>query len=68
MVNPYSVARCGSAQAAVEAYARYIVTRPDLMAALSELRGKRLGCWCKPKPCHGDVLSALADRCASTTQ
>jgi hypothetical protein len=20
------------------------------------LRGKRLGCWCKPLPCHGDVI------------
>ena len=22
-----------------------------------ELRGKRLGCFCKPKPCHGDVIA-----------
>lgn len=21
---------------------------------------KRLGCWCKPLPCHGDVLAAIA--------
>ena len=20
------------------------------------LKGKRLGCFCKPKPCHGDVI------------
>ena len=20
------------------------------------LRGKKLGCWCKPDPCHGDVI------------
>lgn len=26
------------------------------------LRGKRLGCYCAPKPCHGDVLVELADR------
>jgi hypothetical protein len=25
-----------------------------------ELRGKTLGCWCSPKPCHGDVLLELA--------
>lgn len=29
------------------------------MAALSELKGKTLGCWCKPNPCHGDVLLTL---------
>lgn len=22
------------------------------------LAGKRLGCWCKPKACHGDVIAA----------
>jgi hypothetical protein len=26
---------------------------------LRQLCGKRLGCWCKPKPCHGDVLVKL---------
>lgn len=26
-----------------------------------ELRGKVLGCWCAPLPCHGDVLAAIAD-------
>jgi hypothetical protein len=31
------------------------------MAALPELRGKRLVCYCHPLPCHGDVLAELAD-------
>lgn len=26
-----------------------------------ELKGKVLGCWCKPKECHGDILAELAD-------
>jgi hypothetical protein len=33
----------------------------ELVAALPELRGKVLGCWCAPKPCHGDVLVRLAN-------
>lgn len=37
-------------------YEEHVRSRPDLMAALPELRGKVLGCWCTPKPCHGDVL------------
>ena len=28
---------------------------------VGELKGKRLGCWCAPLPCHGDVLAAMAD-------
>ena len=30
-----------------------------LLAALPELQGKVLGCWCAPLPCHGDVLVEL---------
>lgn len=41
-------------------YARYIrEERHDLLDAIEELRGKRLGCWCKPQACHGDVLLQL---------
>lgn len=49
-----------------------IRTEPGLVAALAELHGKTLGCWCAPKACHGDVLvlaarwaaAQLADRAA----
>ena len=26
---------------------------------IGELHGKRLACWCHPKPCHGQVLLQL---------
>ena len=42
-------------------YRRWLLGQPELLAQLGELRGKVLGCWCKPKPCHGDVLAELAD-------
>ena len=32
-----------------------------LFEALDELRGLVLGCWCAPRPCHGDVLLWLAN-------
>jgi hypothetical protein len=46
---------------AVEGYRTWVQGHPELMAALPELKGKTLGCWCKPGPCHGDVLAELAD-------
>lgn len=46
---------------AVEAYRTWIKTQPELMAALPELKGKILGCWCSPQACHGDVLLELAN-------
>lgn len=44
---------------AIDRYREYILTRPDLLARLGELRGQILGCWCKPKSCHGDILVEL---------
>lgn len=55
----------GSREEAVQAY------KIDLWAKiksgevsqfdLAELKGKTLGCYCKPQACHGDVLAAAAD-------
>lgn len=33
----------------------------DLVNHLDELRGKKLGCFCKPKRCHGDFLAKLVN-------
>jgi hypothetical protein len=61
--NTISIAKAGSAERAVELYEEYLHTRPDLLVAIkSELKGKRLGCWCWPNPCHGNVLARLADQ------
>jgi hypothetical protein len=61
--NPFSVARCGSAGEAIRQYTQWLLLPQQelLLAALGELKGKVLGCWCKPGPCHGDVLAALAN-------
>jgi hypothetical protein len=41
---------------AVDKYRDWILSNPELLKDLHELKGKTLGCWCKPKSCHGDVL------------
>lgn len=41
---------------AIEKYRAYLLSRPDLLADIEELRGKRLGCFCAPLACHSDVL------------
>lgn len=45
----------------INQYRDWIQTQPALLAALPELRGKVLVCWCAPLPCHGHVLKELAD-------
>jgi hypothetical protein len=45
-------------------YEKWLRTQTALMHDIVPLlRGKILGCWCKPGPCHGDVLAKLADGC-----
>lgn len=46
---------------AVRRYEEWILTQQHLLDSLHELRGKVLGCWCKPLACHGDVLALMAD-------
>lgn len=59
--NPFKIGRDGDRLEVIAKYRKYILNRSDLLADLHELKGKRLGCWCCPKPCHGDILVELAD-------
>lgn len=50
---------------AINEFARWAESSDDFAAVwirehVGELYGKRLGCWCAPKPCHGDILLRMA--------
>lgn len=63
--NPWPIGRL-SRREVIAKYREYInteiregrITISDLLA----LKGKRLGCWCKPLACHGDVLVELIEK------
>ena len=63
--NPHTVGdcRCGlrhDRRGAVAAYRDHLGAHPELRtAAVAELAGSDLACWCAPGPCHGDVLLQL---------
>ena len=71
--NPFQVARncqrCGhfhaDAQSTLSCYRSYFETKlatdPEFKRRVHELRGKRLGCFCKPGPCHGDIIAAYVN-------
>lgn len=59
--NPFRITVKATREQVIEQYREYIKTRPDLLSSIDELRDKRLGCWCSPLPCHGDVLMELLD-------
>jgi hypothetical protein len=45
----------------IDKYAEWILTQPELLEDLHELKDMRLGCFCAPKACHGHILAKLAD-------
>jgi hypothetical protein len=59
--NPFSIGPDGSRQEVIEKYRQFILNHPQLIEDLHELKGKTLGCWCKPLSCHGDVLVELVE-------
>ena len=60
--NPFKVGVDGTRGEVIEKYRDHVLSTPELMGSLYELEGKDLGCWCKPNPCHGDVLEELLQR------
>lgn len=59
--NPFIIGVNGTRKQVITKYKDYILHNNILLDDLHELRGKRLGCYCKPLRCHGDVLKELVD-------
>jgi hypothetical protein len=57
--NPFVIGRHGTRDEVIAKYRAWVLAKPGLMAALDELRGKNLVCWCAPERCHADVLLEL---------
>jgi hypothetical protein len=59
--NPFVEGKDGTREEVIIKYRKWLLSNPELLKQLPELCGKKLGCWCKPLPCHGDVLKDLAE-------
>lgn len=64
--NPYKIGHDGTREEVIARYMKMLTNSPALRARVPELRGKVLGCYCKPEPCHGDVLAQFADMMVTT--
>ena len=63
--NPFVVGVHGERGECVKLYEPYIRAKLESgeipLKELKKLKGKRLGCFCKPQDCHGDVLVKLVN-------
>jgi len=59
--NPFRIGTDGNREEVLQKYQDWIGEQHDLLKELHILKGRTLGCWCKPENCHGDILAKLAD-------
>ncbi len=59
--NPYKLNDM-TREESLEKYKNYIQAKINNNEVdIEELRGKTLGCWCKPQNCHGDILKEILE-------
>lgn len=58
--NPFQIGKDGNRQDVVNKFRNYFYTKiefdENFKKQVLTLRGKRLGCFCKPNECHGDII------------
>ena len=60
--NPFVVGVHGTRVEVIARYEQWVRNQPAMVAAIKQqLRGRDLVCYCKPAPCHGDVLYQIAN-------
>ena len=63
--NPVRLKEGESKGSTLKEYKRYFYNRlaidPEFKKKILELKGKKLGCFCYPKPCHGDIIKEYLD-------
>ena len=57
--NPYAIGRGGDRDEVCDRFASERLHQ--IVRFIPELKGKVLGCWCKPMRCHGDTIADLAN-------
>lgn len=62
--NPFKITKEVNRKESIVLFEKYIrnkIINENLTEELKKLKGKTLGCWCKPEECHADVLVLLID-------
>ncbi len=62
--NPYKIGEDGNRQEVIDKYEKYLcelLLQPEYQEEIKKLKGKTLGCWCKPLACHGDIIKKYVE-------
>lgn len=63
--NPFIIGKDGNRDEVIEKYRVYLINQIKIgnitKSELKNMYGKKLGCFCKPLKCHGDILKEFID-------
>ncbi len=61
--NPFDVRQHGASAMPkfIDYFHKRLVSDHEFHTRVLALRGKRLGCFCKPRDCHGDVIATYVN-------
>ena len=60
--NYSDITKVASREEAIEMHKAELLANPTMLKEVrSELKGEILGCFCKPKGCHGDTYAWICD-------
>lgn len=69
--NPFRLGPGMTRGYTLDSYRKYFYRRlstdEEFRKRIGELQGKTLGCFCKPNPCHGDIIKEYLDRMEGRT-
>ena len=67
--NPYSYKegtlaefKVENREESIQKFEEYLLNNEELMLSLHGLKYKKIGCICKPKSCHGDIIKKYVDK------
>jgi len=64
--NPFRIGKNCSRKQSLKKYRKYfynrIKTDKKFRWAVESLKGHILACWCKPLPCHGDIIGEYLEK------
>ncbi len=64
--NPFKIGKDGTREEVIIKYRNHITNKVEndksFKDELLSLKGKKLGCWCHPLECHGDILVELIEK------
>lgn len=57
--NPFVLKKNSQRGSSLAQYEKWLKTQDNILAIRSQLLEFDFGCWCYPKPCHGEILAEV---------